>query len=137
MTQLQKLAEPFPKHLVKAPPKGKYGEYVPHSAVTERLLAVVGPFSTEITQIIRDSKEYNDDTITGCVLALTCTVDGETVTTQEAGEASNPTSKTNGARLKDASSDAIKRCAMRLGLGLHLWSQDDYFLDTFLEASNE
>ena len=35
--------------------------------------------------------------------------------------------------MKDAMSDAIKRCAMALGVGLHLWSQmgdqDEYFLD--------
>ena len=134
MTQLQQLAEPFPKHLVKAPPKGKYGEYVPHSAITERLLAVVGPFSTSITQIIYDG----DNNLVGCVLELTVEVDEQRVTVQEVGDAENPGGrKNNGALLKDAASDAIKRCAMRLGLGLHLWSQDDYFLDTFLEASDE
>jgi len=35
--------------------------------------------------------------------------------------------------MKDAVSDAVKRCAMALGVGLHLWSQinntDEYFLD--------
>jgi len=31
--------------------------------------------------------------------------------------------------LKDAVSDGVKRCAMRVGLGLHLWSQNDYYLD--------
>jgi hypothetical protein len=123
MTQLQQLAEPFPKHLVKDPPKGKHGKYVPHSAVTERLLAVVGPFATGIAKVI-----YDGEIVTGCILEIAVEIDGRTVTVQEAGEASNPQSKTNGARLKDATSDAIKRCAMRLGLGLHLWSQGDYFL---------
>jgi hypothetical protein len=127
-TQLERLAEPFPKHLVKAAPKGKYGEYVSHSAVTERLLAVVGPFSTRITEVI----EENDGTISGCVLELTVEIDGRWVTVQEAGDAQGNGRKNKGALLKDASSDAIKRCAMRLGLGLHLWSQDDYFLDQFL-----
>ena len=39
--------------------------------------------------------------------------------------------------MKDAISDAVKRCAMALGIGLHLWSQFDgeseYFLDKQLE----
>ena len=26
-------------------------------------------------------------------------------------------------------SDALKRAAARLGVGLHLWAQDQYFLD--------
>ena len=59
----------------------------------------------------------------------------------EAGDVENPTNwKTNGARMKDAMSDAIKRCAMALGVGLHLWSQidgqDEYFLDKQLEKIN-
>jgi hypothetical protein len=36
--------------------------------------------------------------------------------------------------MKDAASDALKRCAMRMGLGLHLWSQDKYILHTTLES---
>ena len=129
MTQLQQLAEPFPPGLIKAPPKGKYGEYVPHSAVTERLLAVVGPFGTRIAEVIYDY-DYN---VVGCILELAVNIDGERVYVQEAGDADNPGGrKNNGALLKDASSDAIKRCAMRLGLGLHLWSQADYFLDDML-----
>jgi hypothetical protein len=37
--------------------------------------------------------------------------------------------------MKDAMSDAFKRCAMRCGLGLHLWSQGDYYLyDRLTEA---
>jgi hypothetical protein len=130
MTQLQQLAEPFPKHLVKDPPKGKFGKYVPHSAVTERLLAVVGPFSTKIERVIQD----DDGNVVGCVLQLECQIDDKRVFVQEVGDADNPGGrKNNGALLKDAASDAIKRCAMRLGLGLHLWSQGDYFLFTELK----
>ena len=134
MTQLQQLSEPFPPHLVKAPPKGKFGSYVPHSAVTERLLAVVGPFGTRIAKVIYD----NDHNVVGCILELTVNIDGERIYVQEAGDAENPGGrKNNGALLKDAASDAIKRCAMRLGLGLHLWSQEDYFLYDYLEASDD
>ena len=83
MTQLQQLAEPFPPHLVKAPPKGKYGSYVPHSAVTERLLAVVGPFSTNIREVIYDG----ESNVVGCILEVTAEIDGQWVTVQEAGDA--------------------------------------------------
>ena len=38
--------------------------------------------------------------------------------------------------LKNAISDAHKRCAMRVGLGLHLYAQDDYFLLKQLEGKN-
>ena len=65
---------------------------------------------------------------------MTCEIDGQKISIQEAGDVEKPTNwKTNGARMKDAMSDAIKRCAMALGVGLHLWSQmgdqDEYFLD--------
>ena len=36
---------------------------------------------------------------------------------------------------KNATSDAFKRCWMRLGLGLHLWSGSSYFLDRQLAKS--
>ena len=134
MTQLRELAQPFPQHLVKAPPKGKFGEYVPHSAITERLLAVVGPFATDVRQFI-----YNGDDLTGVVLAMKVVIDGQVIEVTEIGDAENPGGrKSNGALAKDAVSDAIKRCAMRLGLGLHLWSQADYFLYEYLaEADDE
>jgi hypothetical protein len=133
MTQLIPLSEPFPKEFIKKPPAGKFGEYVPHSTVTERLLAIVGPFSTNVVREI-----YNGDTLTGVVLRLTVTIDGEYVSIEEAGDAENPGGrKSNGALLKDATSDAIKRCAMRLGLGLHLWSQEDYFLHNYLKGQSD
>jgi hypothetical protein len=46
----------------------------------------------------------------------------------------------SGELLKEGISDALKRCAMRLGLGLHLWAfdsakkQDNYYLHDTLEA---
>jgi len=39
----------------------------------------------------------------------------------------------NASNLKNASSDALKRCAMRVGVGLHLWSQENYYLDKALK----
>ena len=34
--------------------------------------------------------------------------------------------------MKNAVSDAVKRCAMRIGLGLELWCQETYVLDKAL-----
>lgn len=131
MSQLGRLAKPFPPNLVKQPPKGKFGAYVPHDVVNQKLLAVLGPFSFEITEVLRGP----DGTLEGCLARLSATVDGERVSVVEVGDCEQPTNwKTDGARLKDAASDALKRCAMRLGCGLHLWSQEDYFLHKQLDA---
>jgi hypothetical protein len=54
------------------------------------------------------------------------------VSITEVGDVERP-GDNNGSNLKNASSDALKRCAMRLGVGLHLWSQDNYYLDKALE----
>ena len=64
---------------------------------------------------------------------------GSLIKIQEVGDVEHPFRKgrTNGDRLKNAISDAIKRCAMRVGLGLHLYAQDDYFLDKLLEDNND
>lgn len=133
MSQLRDLAKPFPASLVKQPPKGKYGSYVEHSSVTEKLLATVGPYSWRIVEILRGANG-----IEGCIGELTVTIDGVTVSVQEAGDCEQPKNwHTEGARLKDASSDAIKRCAMRLGVGLHLWSQSNYRLYEALSKREE
>jgi hypothetical protein len=125
-TQLQQLARPFPSHLVKKPPKGKFGDYVPHSAITERLLSIIGPFDMRVVDIIKGPEGH----VEGVILEMQFEIDGRVVTVQEVGDCERPDNwPTQGARLKDAESDAIKRCAMRIGLGLHLWSQGDYFLD--------
>lgn len=133
--QLTQLARPFPAKYVKKPAPGKYGTYVDHEIVTQALLFIVGPFSFQVQQVF-----YNPDGILdGCTAALTCTIDGREVTITEAGDCENPTnSKTQGDRLKKAASDALKRCAMRLGLGIHLWagSEGDFFLfDSLVKSS--
>ena len=152
MTDLHELSRPFPEHLIKPAPSGKYGYYVKHSAVTERLLSIVGPFDYEIIQVIRGrapaviGKDYTkedpkyparDDAVVACLARMTITVDGRVVSVTEVGDVEEPAMNSDGRNLKDASSDAIKRCAMRVGLGLHLWSQDDHFLDKQLEKDDD
>lgn len=146
MTQLADLARPFPRAFVQTNPSGG-GSYVSHSEVTQWLLMVVGPFSFEVVELIRgyvDAKPPNpkgtsakakagspalDGAVVGCLGRLSCTVDGKAVTVVEVGDCESPHNWAHdGARAKDAASDSIKRCAMRLSVGLHLWAQDNYFL---------
>ena len=144
MKNLKELAKPF-QGLVKGAAPGKFGDYVEHSAVTQRLLLHCGPYEqTVIREIYDEHKEYGT-CLTGVVLELKLKIDGEIVTIQEGGAVDKPYKVTNkrtgermnnGERLKLAISDAHKRCAMRVGLGLHLWAQDDYFLYDQLEVKN-
>lgn len=134
-TDLAKLAKPFPQRLIKAPPKGKYGSYVEHNTVNEKLLATVGPFDFEVREIVRGA----EDKVEAVIGRLTCTIDGKRVSVDEVGDCENPSNwKTEGGRLKDAISDCLKRCAMRIGCGLHLWSGEDFQLyDVLLAGSRE
>ena len=135
--QLAALAKPFPSSLIQKNPTG-FGSYVKHSVVVEKLLAVVGPFDFKIIREIRDADSGH---ICGVVGELSAEVDGRRVTVQDAGDCERPENwPHDGARLKDACSDALKRCAMRgLGVGLHLWSGDQYRLDRALavKAAND
>lgn len=133
--QLTKLSQPFPKELINKAPKGG-ADYIGHAIITQRLLEIVGPFSFRI-----DREIYDGELLTGAVCTLTVQIDHKWVEIQEAGDCDSDVvkatgeyvTKGNGARLKNASSDAFKRCAMRAGVGLHLWSKDDYFLYTKLK----
>jgi hypothetical protein len=145
MTQLQQLSEPFRGSLVKQAPQGKHGSYVAHSTVTERLLSIVGPYSLHVEQLIRgyapEVKGKNQtwmqrtDAVVGVVATLTVTIDGREVSVSEVGTEDQPAMHTDAENAKNALSDAMKRCAMRLGLGLHLWSQNDYFLEAQLKKN--
>ena len=53
MRQLFELSRKFPKEWIKKAPKGKFGNYVPHPVITQRLLEVCGPFNWEVVELIR------------------------------------------------------------------------------------
>ena len=146
MEQLHELSRPFPEQFIHKAPKGKFGDYIQHSVIRQRLLSVVGPYSQEVKQVLRevltDKQGNQKEVITGVVLALTVEIDGNLVTIEEVGDVEQPFNwKTDGARMKDAVSDAVKRCAMAFGVGLHLWAQfegsSEYFLDKQLEKYDE
>lgn len=150
MSQLAKLAKPFPAAYIEKPPKGKYGEFVAHHTINQALLATVGPFDLEVVQILygdmparmdkdtgKVKKEALHHIVVGAVVALTLTIDGRRTRIEEAGDCEDPHNwPTDGARLKDCMSDGIKRAAMRAGCGLHLWSQEHYFLDKSLASKD-
>jgi len=134
-SDLARLARPFPSELVQRDPGGN--SYVAHENVTQWLLGIVGPFSFELVEIIRGdvpgippdpkgrSRQAKEGTpelhnvIVGGVWRLTLRIDGRTVRLEEAGDVEDPHNwPQDGLRLKQAASDAIKRCAMRAGLGL-------------------
>jgi len=129
--QLRALAKRVPAHYIQEKPGGFAADYISHSEITQMLLAKLGPFDQRIVEVIRSPEGVVD----GVVLEMTFEIDGRTVTVQEAGDCDHP-SKHNGANLKNAVSSAVNRCAMRVGLGLELWSREFYVLDQALEAKH-
>ena len=127
MEQLYELSRPFPESLVKTKPGKFAASYVEHSVISQRLLEVVGPHDFSIDRIVTNP----DGVVVGCTATLSAEIDGRRVSITEVGDVEHP-SGNNGTNLKNAASDAIKRCAMRLGVGLSLWSQENYYLDKAL-----
>lgn len=146
MSDLRKLSQPFDQRYVHDNPSGG-GTYVKHHVIVQRLLMVVGAYDFHVVEYIRgdvpeippnpegNSKRAREgspalhDVIVGATCRLTVDIDGRPTTVEDAGDCEQPHNwPHDGARAKDAVSDAIKRCAARVGLGLHLWSQDEYFL---------
>lgn len=141
-----KLLHPFPGQVIKRNPSGG-GSYVAHPVVQQRLMDVLGHVTTERVELIRgrvpgrapnpEGKSARakagtpdlENAVVGVVLRMTAVVDGSLVVVEEVGDCEEPHNwPHDGARAKDAFSDAYKRCAMRLGVGLHLWADDAFYL---------
>jgi hypothetical protein len=141
---LTKLVYPFPQKVVHTNPSGG-GDYVSHWVVEQRLLDVLGTVNTELVHTVHGdvaSKKEGQPGLTGAcvavILRMTVNIDGREVVVEEVGDCEDPLFwKTDGARLKDAFSDAYKRCAMRLGVGLHLWARDEFYLFDKLKKHDE
>lgn len=135
MSQLLDLARKFTGKYVRNNPGSYEAPYVDHAVINQRLLRVVGPFDWDVREFITDP----DGTITGCVGTLSCEIDGRRVTVSEVGDV-GASKRSNGENAQVAASQAFKRCAMRLGLGLHLWSKELHFLEkalTEVESAGE
>ena len=144
---VRELAKPFPDKYIHKNPSGG-GSYIKHHVIEQRLIQVLGvPPSFEKVEVIfgdvaaippnpsgksqraKEGRPALKGVIVGVIARLTIILDGRRVVVEEAGDCEQPHNwDSDGQRLKDAMSDAYKRCAMRLGCGLHLWSQDEYFL---------
>lgn len=145
--QLVELSQPFPDDYIHKNPSGG-GSYIKHHVITQRLIQVLGyPPSFERVEVIygdvpelipdpqgsskraKEGRPALKNVVVGVIARLTLELHGREVAIEEAGDCEDPHNWTTcGQRLKDAMSDAYKRCAMRLGCGLHLWSGDEYFL---------
>ena len=130
MSDLLKLSKPFNPRFIEKKGGSFSSDYVSHSTVNEFLLGILGPFDWQLVQVLHEP----DGVVSGAVYRLSTEIDGRMVHVEEVGSIQQGGTKNNGDRMKDAASDALKRCAMRMGLGLHLWSQDKYILHTTLES---
>jgi hypothetical protein len=117
---------------VKTKPGGFQADYVSHADIQQILLAKIGPCTQEVKELIYNAEHQ----LQGCILRMTYEIDGQTVVIEEAGDVERPGAN-NGANAKNAVSDAVKRCAMRVGVGLHLWSQENYVLDQMAQDGEE
>jgi len=126
---IYQLARTFPEAFIVKKPGGNFqADYVAHGVITSRLLEVLGPFDWSIAKVITNP----EGVAVGCIGRLEVTVDGRPVVIEEVGDCEQ-VSANSASNLKMASSDALKRAAMRLGLGLHLWVGEHYYLDKSLE----
>lgn len=142
------LARAVPGHLIKPPAPGKFGDYVPHFVVQQIITAAVGPFDWELVEIVRgpsygtknrgkpdEETVVVENAVVAVIYRMTVEVDGRRVVIEETGHADNAWKEPDdGARLKKAASDAMKRCGMRLGVALHLWCKrpEEFFLPRVL-----
>jgi len=128
---LRDLVKRIPESYVKTKPGGFQADYVSHADIQQILLAKLGPCQQEVKELI-----YNGEgQLQGCILRMTYEIDGKTVVIEEAGDVERPGGN-NGSNAKNAVSDAVKRCAMRVGVGLHLWSQENYVLDKLAQSDS-
>jgi hypothetical protein len=140
-TQLEKLAERIPDRLLGDNGRGMTA--MDQSVATQYLLMILGPYSFEIVRELYSSpKKGGDAVLNGVVARITAVVDGREIKVEEYGGVENANNDDgDGERGKKAASDALKRCAMRMGLGLHIWadggSNKHYFLDKALQKRRE
>lgn len=116
---MEKLKEPFDDSRIKfklqsKSSDGRYGLFVPYvdaRDVIERLNATGAAWSDEYEIAEAKLKLPNGSTADGYMASCKLTIDG--TTRQDVGEGDTP---------KAAVSDALKRTAVKFGLGLHLYS---------------
>ena len=144
-TQIQ-ISKPWNKTFVKKVNKG-FGDidYVEHTQVTQKLIALIPDLDITTSDIVYDKIEdvngVSRSFVTGIKVTLTGTVDGKLITREDYGMCDKPffhdnpnKVHNNGQRAKECVSDAIKRCAMRFGVGIELYDTDAW-LSSYLEKT--
>jgi hypothetical protein len=147
-----KLSKPWAKAVIKKLNVGyKKGgiDYVEHTQVTQRLIAIIPDLQMKAGSFIYDN--YEDDEgrtkkiLTGIEYTIEGTIDGHYRSVTEVGmcdkafeyapkpDGSKPKVSNNGERAKECISDAVKRCAMRLGVGIELYDSTAWLSD-YLEG---
>lgn len=137
----QELSKPWNKSFVKQL-KMSYGsiDYVEHTQVTQKLIALIPDLKMELGSVFYDKVEDENGIrrkfLTGCEYTISGTIDGEFRTVTEAGMCDKPffaegrmKVANNGERLKECISDAVKRCGMRLGIGIELYDTQTWLSD--------
>ena len=135
------LSKPWNKSFVKTK-KQSFGDvkYVEHTQVTQKLIALIPDLKMELGSVFYDKVEDENGIrrkfLTGCEYTISGTIDGEFRSVTEAGtcekpffEQGNMKVANNGQRLKECISDAVKRCGMRLGVGIELYDTQTWLSD--------
>tara|TARA_R100001440_G_scaffold28100_1_gene45652 strand:+ start:1855 stop:2466 length:612 start_codon:yes stop_codon:yes gene_type:complete len=143
------LSKPWNKKLVKKLNKG-FGDidYVEHTQVTQKLIAVSPDWHFDINEYIKDTVEDMNGIqrtfITGVQVTIQMKIDGQYLSRSEVGMCDKPffhsdPSKVynNGQRAKECVSDAIKRCAMRFGVGIELYDTDAWISEWLYKENIE
>ena len=140
-----KLSKAWNKAVVKKLPVSykKDGiDYVDHTQVTQRLIALIPDVKLKAGSFIYD--DYEDlegrrrKILTGVEYTVEGTIDGHFRSVTEVGMCDKPFEvegrkpANNGERAKECISDAVKRCGMRLGIGIELYDSSAW-LSSYLE----
>ena len=144
-TQIQ-ISKPWNKTFVKKVNKG-FGDidYVEHTQVTQKLIALIPDLHITTDEIIYDKIEDVNGVarsfVTGVKVTLSGTVDGNLITREDYGMCDKPffhdnpnKVQNNGQRIKECMSDGLKRAAMRMGVGIELYDTDAW-LSNYLEKT--
>jgi hypothetical protein len=124
---LAALAAPFPPEQIRQ--KGRFS-YIGHALVTERLNAVCGAgWAIQTANVHTSTDPQGALHCAGLTMHLTIMFPEQgAITRTESGGPQRMESFTN--EVKNAQSDAFKRCAMRFGVCLYLW-------DTMVDAEGD
>tara|TARA_B100000519_G_scaffold143637_1_gene124619 strand:+ start:1145 stop:1735 length:591 start_codon:yes stop_codon:yes gene_type:complete len=144
-----KLSKAWNKAVIKKLPVSykKDGiSYVDHTQVTQRLIALIPDVQFKLGCHIYDKYEDLEGRqrkiLTGVEYTIEGTIDGHFRSVTEVGMCDKPFDvegrkpANNGERAKECISDAVKRCGMRLGIGIELYDSSAW-LSSYLEPKKE